>query len=681
MLFPPTILRRLSYLVLLWFIARRLLRLRKRLAQRTLEDTDAKYIENTIIIQTSCGPIRGFLAKAPDGTVLANFRGIPFAQPPIGPLRWQHAQRWNKPYSSLNNNNNKPFDATRFGYRSVQNPNFGVEFALRSKPYIVFNFLYRVLFLWGLNVNPADPQPLNPNQNEDCLTLNISVRADALTNQQKLPVAVFIHGGGFIMGHASEILYATPYGSPLATKNIVSVSIQYRLGALGWIKVEGGHYNNGLSDVICALEWIRDEISHFNGDPHCVSVYGQSAGAMTIGAMLACPRVMNQRLFHRAILQSGACCNLQSVMDAQRTSKKFIDVLRKSCFPKLTSDDMITAETLSRLDAATLYSAQVYVEILGKIGPIPFLPVVDGDLIPTFPHDLESLASDVDLMIGTTSEECLLFKGSHPFTPFNRWAAVKVIAPFVGPSAVGLESNSQLAQVLAERLVGSVMDRIKNETPHVSDWEAAEKSYFKVASALIFEGPALLLAEKHARTRKSHCKTYRYIFDYRGTIGSVHGIELPFLHGTWDITHLSAEAKLLLGTLIGESSGYNSTKQQEHYELAELMSTLWTNFFITGDPMSSKGQVLDNACNLPPWLPFDNEMRSTLVIKNGKEVVLKVHSQLLGVGHHNNNNNKLNGDEVIIHRDNDEVLHMIVERKASLSGGGKAFGIIYPEGT
>jgi len=149
--------RPIVVILLLWFALRRVYRLRKRVLERALEPTDVKYVEESVIVKTSLGRVRGYVAESPRKVRLANFRGIPFAAPPVKELRFKHAippQPWD----------DKVLNCTRFGFRSISNPTYGVEHLILPQWQIVVQFIYRLLFGWGLNTNPRDPHPRNPQQ-------------------------------------------------------------------------------------------------------------------------------------------------------------------------------------------------------------------------------------------------------------------------------------------------------------------------------------------------------------------------------------------------------------------------------------------------------------------------------------------------------------------------------------
>ncbi|HCA7059321.1 TPA: carboxylesterase/lipase family protein [Staphylococcus pseudintermedius] len=197
------------------------------------------------------------------------FKGIPYAQPPVGALRFKHAQlllTWPE-----------DFQATSFGPVPIQPPNSLESF--------------------------FDTHVQDYPQSEDCLTLNIW--RPATSAHQPLPVIVFIYGGSFVNGHSAQALYH-PH-EIVNRESVIVVTLNYRLGALGfldWSTINPEwDANNGLSDQICALQWIRENIAHFGGDPEHLTLMGQSAGAMSVAAMLRMPTV--RPWIKNAVMLSG----------------------------------------------------------------------------------------------------------------------------------------------------------------------------------------------------------------------------------------------------------------------------------------------------------------------------------------------------------------------------------------
>ncbi len=218
------------------------------------------------VVETRSGKLRG---KYEEGLYI--FRGIPFATPPVEKLRWMPPAPV-KPWSGV-----RP--AEKFGPISLQ-------------PVMQMSFTGR--------------EPENEPQDEDCLYLNVF--SPGLDDERR-PVMVWIHGGGYSMGSGSSRMHP---GETLPNRGgVVFVSINYRLGVLGFLnlkEVTGGKIpatgNEGLLDQIAAIRWVRDNIAAFGGDPDNITIFGESAGAMSIGGLLAMPA--SKGLYQKAILQSGA---------------------------------------------------------------------------------------------------------------------------------------------------------------------------------------------------------------------------------------------------------------------------------------------------------------------------------------------------------------------------------------
>jgi len=315
------------------------------------------------IVATSYGRLQG---AHEDG--VAVYRGIPFARPPLGALRFrppERAERW----SGVR-------DATRFGPASYQ----------ANRP------LAPVL---GIVV---------PNQSEDCLTLNVWTPAPAGARR---PVLVWIHGGAWVIGAGSEAIYD---GAGLARRgDVVVVTINYRLGPFGFLRARelGGGLdstgNEALLDQIAALEWIRDEIAAFGGDASDVTVFGNSAGAVNIACMLTTPRARG--LFHRAILQSGSLNLTRPPVAAVEIARL---LLKELGIPPERAHDLV--------DVPARVLAAAHDAIGGRTVVPPFSPVADDDLIPSRPFAAiaEGAARGIPLIVGTNLEEMKLYRFLDP---------------------------------------------------------------------------------------------------------------------------------------------------------------------------------------------------------------------------------------------------------------------------
>jgi para-nitrobenzyl esterase len=311
-----------------------------------------------LVVETACGKLRG-VRKAG----VAQWRGIPYAEPPLGALRFL-PPRPPVPWTGER-------DATRFGAVAEQSRDPAT--AMMS----------------GIGEKMA--------MSEDCLVLNVfSPAADGA----RRPVVVWIHGGAFIMGSGSQPLYN---GSSFAARHdLVVVTINYRLGLFGLLylgELAGEPYRHGnvaLLDQLAALRWVRDHIAAFGGDPARVTVMGESAGAISIGSLLGMPAARG--LFDRAILQSGAS-GLSPPGRADATA------LARGVLAELGVD----AAGLADVPAARLVALQQRLTQARGLGA--FAPFVDGESIPRPPTEAvrDGDGARVPLLIGSNRDEWALF--------------------------------------------------------------------------------------------------------------------------------------------------------------------------------------------------------------------------------------------------------------------------------
>jgi para-nitrobenzyl esterase len=309
-----------------------------------------------VTVHTPCGALRGEQA----GGAL-QFRGIPFAEPPIGPLRFRPPVPI-KPWSGER-------DATRFGPSPMQSGEAGME------------------------------------HSEDCLYLNIWVPE----GKGPFPVYVWIHGGGFTGGHAFESMYD---GSEITQEGVLCISVAYRLGVFGFLDLApilgadyAGTANNALRDLMAALKWIQDNIAAFNGDPTRVTIGGESAGAKLTDILMGVPTA--KPLFHQMISESGGGERVWSRAQSQSVTHGFADE-----WHSLTGND---AATILTAPADTIIKAQRQF-IAAWPQHFPLRCQIDGGLIPL--HPTESIAAGSSrgkrLLIGTNRDESALFIGPHP---------------------------------------------------------------------------------------------------------------------------------------------------------------------------------------------------------------------------------------------------------------------------
>lgn len=289
------------------------------------------------IVETRFGPVEGLREAG-----LETFLGIPYGRSTGGSGRWR-APEPPQAWSGV-----RP--ARAFGAAAPQSA----------------GLMARLL--------GADGEP----QSEECLFLNVWTPA---CDDRRRPVLVWIHGGGFTLGSGSWPVY---HGGALARRgDAVVVSLNYRLGALGYAApagtgAEAGRAggNFGLLDQVSALEWVRDHASRFGGDPDCVTLFGSSAGAMSVATLLAVPRA--RRLFHRAILQSGAARNVHDADTAGVVAHALAEELG------VRPGDPAAARALpaQRVLEAQLRAAD---RLARSLPSLAYQPVVDGDVLPRRP--------------------------------------------------------------------------------------------------------------------------------------------------------------------------------------------------------------------------------------------------------------------------------------------------------
>jgi para-nitrobenzyl esterase len=485
-----------------------------------------------MIVTTTAGPVSG---AEKDG--LLRFKGIPFAAPPVGALRWRPPQPV-EPWRAVR-------DATTFGPMAPQVAG-GLEAMLGAT---------------------------TMTQGEDCLYLNVTTPA---CDDAGRPVMVWIHGGGFTTGAGSIPWYS---GVRLAAlDDVVVVSVNYRLGALGFLHLAGlgeafaGSGNVGLLDQVAALHWVRDNVAAFGGDPGNVTVFGESAGGMSIGCLLGMPAAAG--LFRRALPQSGACQALQLPAEAEATATG------------VAAAAGVTVDDLPGLDLAALIEAQQAVAATrlggfgGTAGPLlPFSPVVDGVVLPRHPLDAVAggSAAGVDLLTGSTAEEFRLFTVMLEADPL---------------AEEGL--RRRVARIVGDDRADEVLDTYQAEHPGASNDDLA----VAVATDWIFRAPAERLLEAQA----PHGTTRSYRFTWRssafgGRLGACHALDVPFC---FDLVDRPGSAFFLGAVTDGAT------------RLAAGMRTAWASFARAGVP---------EGAGLPDWPAWDEQRRATMDLGDPPAVV------------------------------------------------------------
>ena len=428
------------------------------------------------IAQTTAGTLEGAEENG-----LCVFRGIPFAAPPVGELRFK-APRPVEPWDGVR-------EAKSFGPISLQAPNEMLEALL-----------------------PVSDPP--QAQSEDCLYLN--VWTPGLDGAR--PVMVWIHGGAFTIGSGSEDYYD---GANLASRgDVVIVTINYRLGALGFLNLPAlGETNFGMRDQVAALKWVHENIANFGGDPGNVTIFGESAGGMSVASLMASPE--SAGLFQKAIPQSGAGHNGLSVEETNATAFKFCEALG------VAADDV---DALMAADASDILAASVAVDPLanpdaaadlsdGEASPtpqMPFQPVIDGAFLSSLPidHIRDGSADGVATLVGSLDEELKLLAAAGAADPMSEEAVTGLLGMMHPDGA------SAFATYRAAR-----RERGEDDSP--------DEIFVAAIGDVMLRIPGLRLAD----AQTSRAPTYAYLFDWEspamnGALGSCHALELPFVFGT-----------------------------------------------------------------------------------------------------------------------------------------------------
>ncbi len=475
-------------------------------------------------VETSLGLLQG----GRSGEVHV-FKGIPYAQPPLGRLRFAPPLP-PSPWVGVR-------EAGAFSAAAMQNTS-SVDRMLGSKP---------------------------PEMSEDCLTLNVwTVGLD----DARRPVMVWIHGGSFLSGSGRAPWYD---GSAFALNGeVVVVTINYRLGALGFLHLApfddelASSGNAGLLDQVAALRWVRDNIAGFGGNPDNVTLFGESAGAMGIGALLACAPA--QGLFHKAILQSGAADNVIDAHEASRVTRQLLDALGLDAGRGVV-------ERLRGVPCEAILDAQADVRALHLQTGMPWRPVLDGSVINHEPLDAigRGDSAPVRLLVGTNLDEVRFF------TLFDQ----------------------QTNQLTDDTLIERCDKRLGNGSgaPLVEQYRAARPQlsapqvWAAIETDRIFRLPAIELLDRHARHQNG---SFGYLFTWAtpafgGSLGACHVLEVPFV---FDNLHQPG-VKGLCGPV-------TPAMQQ----LAANLHAAWTAFAHSGDP---------NHPDIPTWSGWGESRRPSMV--------------------------------------------------------------------
>lgn len=446
---------------------------------------------------------------------------------------------------------------------------------------------------------PVCPQPVTPAialgdgsvQDEDCLSLNVWTPIDESAPAR--PVMVWLHGGAYTFGASSQPLYDAT--SMVSTGDVLVVTINYRLGALGFVDLSGALPGGGfdgnlaLKDVLLALRWVQRNISAFGGDPERVTVFGESAGGGLVTTLLATPSAAG--LFHRAIAQSSPASSMYGPDRARRVASRFLELLSiDPADPRAA--DAVRAIAVERVVEA---GQTVYAEVPTTApGTLAFAPVVDGDLLPEAPLTVlrEGRGLPVPLMIGTNKDEASLFSFmKSPLIPITGDRLEQMFAAMAAENP-GVELPSR-EQVL------TAYEHVRHRAVGLG-----------VARDIGFRLPTLWLAEGHSAV----APVWLYRFDHAAPflrligLGATHASELPYLWG-----NLVSGPKDLTFRLGG---------RRVAEEISARMQARWVAF-ARGDSPDAPDAV--------PWQPFrcdGPDPRETLIIDRRDRVVADLDLEL-----------------------------------------------------
>ena len=467
-------------------------------------------------IKTRYGTFNGFV----DEKGVKTWLGIPYAQPPIKNLRWQAPQPLQP--------SDKTFDAKKFGFTAMQ------------------------------TVDDRETASLNP-QSEDCLTLNIWKRGD----KNNLPVMVFIPGGGFQSGGSSDIRY---HGSNFAAANdIVLVTINYRLNLFGFLNLAGidssfedsGYL--GIKDQIAALQWVKENISEFGGNPENITIFGQSAGSTSVMLLTVIPAAKN--LFQKAIPQSGHL----GTYNTYEESAKVFQIFMEMSGAKTIGD-------LMKKNSAELIN--IY-EKVNNLNPdtslLNYFPTCDGKFLPKNPLQAlkDGAARGIKILTGTTADEWCFWLA---YNGDNFFDILRANSRFVMTKYNGADTTEE------------VYKSWLNNRPDT------EENYINFANNADWRVGQELSAEYQSKFND----VYFYLFSEESPdekLRSYHAIDLPYTFNVGDHIVLNPNQNLV-----------------------KVIQAAWTNFAATGNP---------NNEFIPHWEKYSSENRQTMELNSKKCILHK----------------------------------------------------------
>jgi para-nitrobenzyl esterase len=483
----------------------------------------------TPVVKTRSGPVQGLM----DNGVCA-FKGVPYGAPPIGKLRFMPPQP-PKPWTDT-------CDASDFGAPAMQ---------LAGGTSVVANNDF------GFQMHRVFPTPSELKvMNEDCLYLNVWTPAP---DRKRRPVMVWIHGGGFAYGSGAQPIYQC---DGLARHwDVVSISLNHRLNVFGYLNLAeafGADYASsgtvGMQDLVLALQWIRDNIEAFGGDPDNVMIMGQSGGGAKVSVLMAMPSAKG--LFHKAAIQSGPGLTVGRPAPAAAAAKKLLDALGV----KPGDRDVLNA-------VPAPYFIEAVQKMGGGFGGPGAGPIVDGVAIPRDPFtpDAPAVSADVPILIGWAKDEWTIFTAGEPW--FGRM------------TEADLQARVKPLGEPGQRLLAAVRRAYPGYSPTYL--------WVQMISVRVLQGSEILAERKAAQ---GHAPAYVYSVSWEtpaggGVFKSPHTIELPFTLYSYDKVR----------AYVGEGP--------EPKIMADQMAGAWVAFARTGKP---------DHPGIPHWPAFNAQTRPVM---------------------------------------------------------------------
>jgi para-nitrobenzyl esterase len=392
---------------------------------------------------------------------------------------------------------------------------------------------------------------------ENCLVLN--VWTPRVHDQAKRPVMVWLHGGGFFLGSGGDKYYE---GSNLSAKNdVVVVTLNHRLAAFGYLYLgdsAGPQYaaSNlaGMLDIVQALQWVKENIAQFGGDPGNVTIFGQSGGGSKVSTLMAMPAA--QGLFHKAIIESGAAVRVGTVADAAATRDKLLTLLGMKT---------VAIDALQKLPMQDLITAS------GKAGLLAFVPAMDGKILPTQPFDpvASPLSASVPVMVGSTKDEA-----TNVFLTDPTWQTM-----------TDSDLTQRVSATIGPQQAAKAIELYRSNAPD----DKPMHLFTSIVTDQMFTHSSVLLAERKLAQRSAPVYMYKINWEspvLGGKLRSPHAVELPFVFDNVDVS-----AGLV---------GAGATQDQ----MAQLMSRTFAAFARSGNP---------DVQGYPHWPEYALEKRETFV--------------------------------------------------------------------